>query len=257
MNRKQNENQLENAELRQEKEKRGFARFLELMDRDMSKFYRAGLLAFAGLLPFIAAVVAVVGYGPALLPLAALGGMIAMPEICGVADTIARSQRNEIGWWWWDTYKMAWKRNLRACLLPGAVGGLLAAAQIYSLYYIAGLEDPTREFWMLFAAALVELGVTGYYLPMLVCMELPASALVRNCFVLFFSHPIKSLLAALLRLIYYAVVLIWFPLSSFILLLGSVWLPLLGANMLLYPVLEKHFGLKEIYEKRRKEQWSE
>ncbi len=254
MNKKQNENL---AEPQQEKEKKGFARFMELIDRDIAKFYKAGLMAFLGLLPFIAAVIAVVGYSPLLLPLAAVGGMIAMPEICGVADTIARSQRGEIGWWWWDTYKKAWKRNLRACLLPGAVGGLLAAAQIYSLYYIAALEDPTREFWMLFAALLVELGITGYYLPMLVCMELPAPTLMRNCFVLFFSHPIKSLLAALLRLIYYAVVLIWFPLSSFILLLGSVWLPLLGANMLLYPVLEKHFGLKEIYEKRRKEQWSE
>lgn len=239
--------------------KRGIARLAEVMDRDGTKFFRAGLLALVGLLPYMAGVVvAVASRNPGILVLSGvLGGMIAAPEVSAVVDNVARSLRDDVGWWWWQTYCRVWKQNAKASLLPGAVIGLVSAAEIYALYYVATLADPTAEVLKLLAAGWVELAIFGYLIPMLVCMDLPIPALIRNCFVLFFSHPIKSMLAGLIQLCYLGLILIWFPLTTPILLLGSVWMPTLGAMMLLYPILDRHFGLEKAYEELRRQRWGE
>lgn len=253
-----NDQQFQAANPKPPKEKKGLLRIIELIDRDMSKFYRAGMLAFVGMIPFMLAVAIALANGAPIFLLACIPcGMIAAPELCGAADTVMRSMRDEIGWWWWDTYKRVWKENLKASLLPGGLFGFLIGAQLYSLYMITLLKDPTSEFWMFLIAALVETALLSYYMPMLVCMELPFPALLRNCFVLLFSHPIKSLVSAVLQLIYWIFILIWFPLTGIILLLTSVWLPMLISYAILYPALDKHFGLKETYEKMQKQQWEE
>ena len=180
--RKNERNELSENTAAPQERKKGLMRMIELLDRDSGKFFKSGVLALLACIPT---------------------GMLAAPQIAGAADTVMRSQRDEVGWWWWDTYKKAWKRNARESILPGGILGLIIGAYIYLLYYITMLENPTREFLMLFAAMLVLTGITQYYLPMMVCVKLPGWALLRNCFVLFFCHPVKSLLTALLQLIYY------------------------------------------------------
>lgn len=242
--------------IRKNEKKKGLLRLFELLDRDGGKFFKSGLLAVVSMVPFIYFMtMAVAGEKPLMLLGCALGGLLAAPQICGAADTVMRSMRDEIGWWWWETYRKAWLRNVKATLLPGAAAGLLIGLELYSLYVIALLPDPVKDFWMLFAAVLVELAICGYYLPMLVCMDIPAPALIRNCFALFFCHPIKSLLSALVQIIYYIIVLIWFPLTSVLLVLTSVWLPMLISFQILYSALDKHFGLTELYENLQKAKW--
>lgn len=256
MNETQTNEITETRQPRPEEKKKGLMRMFELLDRDGGKFFKSGVLVFVSAIPFAVAVLAAVVTGSPLLLLACIPcGMLAAPQICGAADTVMRSQRDEVGWWWWDTYKKAWKRNAKAALLPGAVFGFLAGAQIWSLYLVAVMENPIRDFWFLAAAMLLELSILSYYLPMLVCMELPFPALLRNCFVLFFSHPVKSLLAGLLQLVYYILILVWFPLTSVIFFATSVWLPMLMSCVVLYPALDKHFGLTAAYEKIQQEQW--
>lgn len=236
--------------------KKGLMRMIELLDRDSGKFFKSGVLALLGLLPFFLTVLfAVANNAPVLLLACIPTGMLAAPQIAGAADTVMRSQRDEVGWWWWDTYKKVWKRNVRETILPGAILGPVIGVYIYLLYFITQLENPTREFWMLFAAMLVLTGITQYYLPMLVCVKLPGWALLRNCFVLFFCHPVKSLLAALFQLIYYGIILIWFPLTLVILVLTCVWLPMLIAYVIIYPALDKHMDLTGVYENLQQEQW--
>lgn len=236
--------------------KKGIMRMIELLDRDSGKFFKAGALALLTLLPFFLTIAFALATGaPGLLLGCVPTGMLAATGVAGAADTVMRSLRDEVGWWFWDSYKKAWKRNARAALIPGALFGMVIGVNIYLLYYISAMEDPSREFWMLFVGLLVLTAITEYYLPMLVCMELSAGALLRNCFVLFFSHPIKSLLAALLQLIYYGLMLIWFPLTGVILVLTSVWLPMLMAYVIIYPALDQHFQLTQAYEKLQQEQW--
>ena len=244
------------AETEQEK-KKGLLRLFELLDRDLAKFFKAGILSFIGLLPLmLCTAAAVILRAPLLLAGNILCGMIAAPQICATADTVMRSVRDQIGWWWWESYRAAWKRDLRASLLPGAIFGLLYSVEIYLLYSVARLENPAGEFWLLFASVLISLAVTGSFLPMLVCMELPFGALIKNCFFLFFSSPLRCIAAAVLRLLYAGVILLWFPLTLVLFFLGSVWLPMLLSSLLLWPVLDANFGLSEAYREIRKEKWS-
>lgn len=236
--------------------RRGLLRVIELIDRDSGKFFKAGLLALPGLALFFMAVqLALANASPVLLLLCAPIGMFSAPQLAGAADTVMRSKRDEVGWWWWDTYKAVWKRSFSPSLLPGAVGGLLLGAQIYCLYYLSTLTDASGEFWMLFIAVVMTAGLTQFYFPMMVSMELPFGALVRNCFVLFLSHPLRSLAAALVQVIYYGIMIVWFPLTLVILAMTSVWLPMLLSYSILYPALDKHLNLTESYDRQVKEQW--
>ena len=106
--------------------KKGAARFFEILGRDFSTIWMAGLLALISSLPFALLLWLAVSTHSLIPMLAAgiLGGMIAAPQIVGLNDTILRSLRDEPGFWW-ATYRRAWKRNVKASLLPGAVCGLL------------------------------------------------------------------------------------------------------------------------------------
>lgn len=236
--------------------KKGLLRLFELLDRDSGKFFKAGILALLSLIPlFLCVAFALAAGAPGLLLGCIPTGMLAAPQLAGAADTVMRSLRDQVGWWWWDSYKKSWKRNLRPSLLPGALLGLVVGLNIYLLYFITQLENPVQEFWLLLIGLTVFTAITQFFLPMLVCLELPLRALVQNCFVLFFCHPIKSLLAAALQLIYYGIMLIWFPLTAVILAITSLWLPMLIAYVILYPAMDKHMNLTAAYEKLQQEQW--
>lgn len=236
--------------------KRGLMRVIELIDRDSGKFFKAGLLALPGMALFFAAVqVALANAAPVLLLACIPIGMLTAPAMAGAVDTVLRSKRDEVGWWWWDTYKAVYKRNFVPSLLPGAIGGLVTAAQIYCLYYLSTLTDASGEFLMLLLAVTMSTGLAQFYFPMMVTMELPFFALVRNCFVLLLSHPLLSLAAALVQVVYYGLMITWFPLTLVILVLTSVWLPMLLAYSILYGALDKHLNLTESYAQHVQEQW--
>ena len=67
--------------------KRGVARLLEVLGRDMGPFFKAGFLAVLGALPYIVGVaLSVMTHSLLVLMVAAiLGGMIAAPQIVGMA----------------------------------------------------------------------------------------------------------------------------------------------------------------------------
>ena len=139
--------------------KKGLLRLFELLDRDSGKFFKAGILALLSLIPlFLCVAFALAAGAPGLLLGCIPTGMLAAPAVAAVADTVMRSLRDEVGWWFWDTYKKAWKRNARSSLLPGAVFGPVVGLYLYLLYFISQLADPTREFWLLFVGLLV---ITG------------------------------------------------------------------------------------------------
>lgn len=120
--------------------KRGFPRFLELLGRDFWKYFKAGFLALLGALPFLIGMSFALQSHVLLFAPAAgvIGGAIAGPGLCGLADTILRSLRNEPGFWW-HLYRRAWKRNAKASLLPGALGGGLLAVQGFLLFHAGAL----------------------------------------------------------------------------------------------------------------------
>ena len=133
--------------------KKGAARYFEVLARDFSTFWMAGLLAMISSLPFALGLwFAVTTHSLIPMLLAGiLGGMLAAPQIVGLNDTVLRALRDEPGFWW-HTYKRVWKQSFKSSFLPGMivtglwVPNLLAMMAVYapiekSLHLEAKIHD--------------------------------------------------------------------------------------------------------------------
>ena len=237
--------------------KKGAARFLELLGRDLTSFWLAGLLSMLSAVPFLFGLwFSIVSHAvlPALLA-GVLGGLIAAPQICGLQDTILRSLRDEPGYWW-TTYRRAWKRNAKASLLPGALGGLVLAMQIFSAYHLAS----GQSFWLPVALLLGVIFLTGlaqYVFAQVALLNMPFGGILKNAILLFLGYLPRTMLGVVWQLLYWGLLLAFWPFSSVLVVITGTWLPALLSLMAIYPVLDKSFQIEERVKKMREEQFQE
>ena len=224
--------------------KKGPARFFEMLGRDFVSFYLAGMLALASAMPFVLGVwfaVATHSLVPLLLA-GVLGGMIAAPQLCGLLYTILRSLRDEPGFWW-TTYRRAWKRNAKASLLPGAIGGLLLAMQIFTVFHYdisAGVVPGA----LLAVGLFLLLGLAEFLFAQVALLEMPFAGMLKNSLFLFLGYLPRAALGVLWQFVYWIVILLLWPISGFALLITGFWLPALLTMQAIYPVLDKAFDLE-------------
>lgn len=225
--------------------KKGAARFFEILGRDFSTIWMAGLLALISSLPFALLLWFAVSTHSLLPMLAAgiLGGMIAAPQIVGLNDTILRSLRDEPGFWW-ATYRRAWKRNVKASLLPGAVCGLLLAMEIFTAFHLDISQSVVPAVAVLVALILLA-GIAQYIYAQVALVEVSFGGLLKNALLLFLGYLPRSALGVLWQGIYWAAVALFWPVSSFAVILCSLWLPCLLNLMAIYPALDKSFDLEK------------
>lgn len=226
--------------------KTGWPRFWETLSRDFWDVFRAGFLALAGCLPFLVGT-AFSLYSHVLLfaPVCGLlGGAVAGPELCALADTILRGLRDEPGFWW-HTYKRVWKRNAKASLLPGAVGGLLMSMQVFLLFHAGALHLSIAAGAGLAAGLLLVLAVSLYLWPQLALMDLPFFPLLKNAGLLFLGQLPRSIAALAILAGYLGLMLRFFPLSTSLLPFLNLWLPVFPALFLIYPGICKNFQIEE------------
>lgn len=211
--------------------------------------FRAGLLALAGCLPFlVGAAFSLHSHVLLFAPVCGLlGGAIAGPELCALADTILRGLRDEPGFWW-HTYKRAWKRNARASLLPGAVGGLLMSMQVFLLFHAGALELSAGAGAGLAAGLLLVLAVSIYLWPQLALMDLNFFQLLKNSGLLFLGQLPRSIAALAVLAGYLGLMLRFFPLSASLLPLLNLWCPALPALFLIYPGIRENFRIEENFQ---------
>lgn len=226
--------------------KRGLARLWEMLGRDFMSFFVAGFLALVGMLPLAGGTVfALYVRRAALAPILGLaGGLIAGPQLCALADAILRSLRDDSGSWW-RAYRQAWRRSVRAALLPGALGGSLLSTQIFLLFSAGVLGSPAPVGVALMTGLLLTLGLSSYLWPLLALTELPFLPLIKDAALLFLAQLPRSLAALAVVGLYWGVVLWFFPLAAPMLPLTNLWLPTLPAVMLVYPGIERAFHVEE------------
>ena len=227
--------------------KTGLPRLWELASRNFWDNFRAGFLALVGCLPFIAGMFfAVSTHAVLLAPLAGLmGGAIAGPELCALADTLLRGLRDDTGRVWWRTYRTAWRRSARAALLPGALGGALLGTQIFLLLHAGALQVDLATSLALVLGVLLLLGMSLYLWPQLALMELSLGRLIKNSALLFIAQLPRTAGAVAVFLAYILVSLRFFSFAVSLLPLTNFWLPTLPALMLIYPGLDQAFGIEE------------
>lgn len=226
--------------------KKGIARLWELLDRDFGRIFLAGLLALLGCAPFIIGTAfAIVSHVLLFAPAAGLaGGAIAGPGLCGLADTILRSLRDEPGFWW-HTYKKSWRRNAKSALLPGAAGGLLLGTQVFLLFHTGALGLSLAAGAGLAAGVLLVLGVSLYLWPQLALMELTFPQLLKNSGLLFLGQLPRSAAALAIVACYLWLAVRFFLFSVSLLPFLNLWLPALPALFLIYPGINENFHIEE------------
>ena len=162
-----------------EPRKKGAARWFEILGRDLGSFFKAGLLALLGFLPFMLLLSLAIASHAVIFVIAAgvVGGALAMPQIVGMADTLLRSLRDEPGFWW-VTYRRAWKRNWKGCLVPGMVCGLVIAGQLFTLFHLRPDNDNLLMLVvMLILGMALSVGLTFYIVPQLALLGAAGPAL--------------------------------------------------------------------------------
>lgn len=224
----------------------GFARLWEVFLRDGSAFFRAGALALASAVPFFAGMGIALRSGALSIALVsgAVGGLLAVPQLAGLADVILRSLRDEPGYWW-HTYCLVWKRNAKASALPGILFGLLFAAQIMGLSLeLAAPSWNTNLIVMFLLSLVVSSGTFIYALAQIVLLELPTLTILKNALLLFIVSMPQSLAAALIQLGYWLVLLWFWPYTLIVVLLLGIWFPVLCGLLLIYPSLNEHLKIE-------------
>ena len=235
-----------------EPRKKGFMRLLEILVRGVWCFFKAGLLAYVSMLPLLFGMILAVTTHAVIFVLAAglIGGMIAAPQLCGMADTILRSLRDEPGYWW-PTYRRAWKRNARACLLPGAVFGLILGMQVFTLFHMDSLGTSVISWAILIAGLVLVLGLITYIIPQLALLEMPLAGILKNAILLFLGYLPRSVGAIAVQVVYWGLFLLYFPLSMYILPITNLWLPMVLSLLIVYAPMEKSFNLEATIKQMR------
>ena len=104
----------------------------------------------------------------------------------------------------------------------------------------------------------VFLGVFFWGLAQHVLLDLTFGQRVKNSLILYFQHIFKSLAAVGIMMLYMLMIIRMFPASVFILLVTSLWLPLLLIYQILYPQLDEIFEIeKKLQQKKAEKKESE
>lgn len=237
---------LNDAPEQEQPRKTGILRLWELLSRDFWDLFRAGFLALLGCVPFLVGLLYSLSthsmiYAPAA---GLLGGAIAGPQLCGLADTVLRGLRDEPGFWW-HTYRRVWKRSVRASLLPGGLGGALLALQFFCLFHAGALGLDTLTGAALAAGILLVLAVSLYLWPQLALMELSFGQLLKNSALLFVGQLPRSLGALAILAGYLDLAARYFSMAVTLLPFTNLWLPVLPALFLIYPGINNNFQIEE------------
>lgn len=240
-----------------EPRKKGFARLIEILGRDLWPFFKAGFLTLLGAVPFLVLMVMAIATHAVIFVLAAgiIGGMIAAPQMCGLADTVLRSLRDEPGYWW-VTYRRAWKRNAKASLLPGALGGVLLATQVFSALHLSTTQSSLMPVALLVGAILLS-GLAQYIFAQVALLDMSFGGIVKNAVFLFLGYLPRTLLGVVWQLLYWGAVALFWPISSFVVIIAGFWLPSLLSLMAIYPALDKSFHIEETIKKMREKDLQE
>lgn len=226
--------------------KTGLPRLWQILRRDIWDIFKAGFLALLGCVPFTAGVFFAAGTHAVLMALLAglIGGAAAGPELCTLADTLLRSLRDDpvTGW---KAYRRAWRRSAKAALLPGALGGVLLATQMFILAHAEAFQLNLPASMALVLGMLFLLGISLYLWPQLALMELSLGQLIKNSALLFIGQFPRTAAALAVLAAYILLCLRFFAFALSLLPVTNLWLPALPALFLVYPGLEQAFQIEE------------
>ncbi len=233
--------------------KKGIARLVEILSRDLDGIFLSGLLALLACAP--AAVLVGIALWMGSLPLCLLAacctGWLVGPVLTGLHDTILRALRDEPGFWW-HTYKRVWKQSFKSSLLPGMVFTMLWALVGYAAFALPQMADVSTSFALILlldAGLLLTLG--SYFWMQNALFDSSVSKKLSNCVRMFLGFLPQTALSAVFQLGYWLLMVFLIPRCAFVFLLTGLWVPNLLAMMAVYAPIEKSLHLETLIQEKQ------
>jgi hypothetical protein len=237
-----------------EPEKKGFARFCQMVGRDLGQLLGTNLLVCVLCLP--AALGVSLGVTLLSLPLtvvlSAATGLLAGPAMLLLVDCALRSLQNDPSQWLPRARQTLAARWKTACAL-GALGtlvlGLLSFVAAF-LFEAAAQQGyyPGLAVLVFLALDFLVLAVGGTLCAAALGLEpaetLSLGALFRRAGKLLLTAPGRCIAAGVLMLAGIGGMILLFPVSVFWAVLFGFWLPGLAAMQTLFPVLRQEYGVE-------------
>ncbi|MBR4457553.1 MAG: hypothetical protein IKS31_01150 [Clostridia bacterium] len=226
----------------------GFARYRQILEANYKCFFLVDFITLVFFIPFAAGALWAVLTGSALIMLAAgiVGGAIAGPALAGMYDIILRRLRNDKGDWW-VRWTKAMRQNWRGAILPGIaqcvplgmavfVGAMMLRRQLPFSWGTVAL--------LLFGCLLMTMIVTVWWVQEVLFVQRLGIKL-KNALFFSIKHLGKAAGAALIRVVWWLVIVLLLPWTAFVVPFLGVWYVLFLSVFILYRDLDEDFRIEE------------
>lgn len=226
----------------------GGARYRELLGRDLLRFLIVNLLTLLGLLPLTVGIAYAILSSSILflLPACIVGGLIAGPAMACMHDTILRSLRDAPGKTA-ENYKRALRQNWRQSLIPGIVFSLMLGFYAFMIMLLWWSETPPGfgTIALLSFGMLLFFMFFSIYWQLLALFDQPQHKRILNCLLFIAKFFWKVFFCAVQQIAYWAVLILFMPLSLILLPFTGVWFILFTANFKLYDTMNETFEIEK------------
>ena len=229
----------------------GFYRYRQLLSFHGAHWFQLNLLTVLGALPLATGITLSILTSSVLLllPCSIIGGMIFGPFLAGMFDSILRGLRDDPNNWW-RNYKKSWRQNRTCSLIPGALLGLLIGV----LAFMAGLfwwsqtaPTPGTIAVYLFSILLLVI-INTLYWPQLVLFDQTAIIRLRNALLFTAKYPKRVLGAAILQMLYFAIMIFFAPWTLVLVPLLGAWYIIFLSQFTIYSALDRELKIEEQFE---------
>lgn len=227
----------------------GFARYTEVLERNIKKFLFTNLMTLIGFLPFGAgALLAVLSSSLLVMVLAAVvGGIFAGPALSCMYDAVFRSLRDQTSKCL-SGYRHAWKQNWKQSILPGILFCLLLGFDIF-MAMLLFLWPSVFPGWGTAAIYLFSILVLTMWFsvcwPQIALFDQPFLQSAGNSLLFMLRYFPKVFGVSLFQVLYWGAMALFLPWSVFLLPLTGFWLILYTVNFLLYNTFNETFRIEE------------
>lgn len=244
-------------------QKKGFARFFEILMRDFSTIWRSSLLLTLCCIPLGL----VVSFGwvyrqyLGMLAIAAvlymLAALLVGPALCAGHTVMFKAVRDIPGYFWHD-YKKAWKSCWRQAAPISSLFCALAAMECISLGMFFTVEEKPSAFFLGFIVLgmLLVVGIWLMVLAQIVYLDMGLFPMVKNALLLFFGKAKRVLPATLIILaaLFLAAAVFSPLLDQLLILLGVPGMIMLIADMWVWPVMDEVFNISQLQAEKQKQE---
>lgn len=226
----------------------GSARYREILGRDLVRFLLMNLFAILDFLPLILGVAWAILASSILIliPACIIGGIFAGPAIACMHDMFLRSLRDAPGGFR-ENLGRALRQNWRQALIPGMIFSLMLGFYAFMVMLIWWAE--TFPGWgtiaLLFFGMLLFFMFFTVYWQLLVLFDQSQKQRIGNCLLFIVQSFWKVFRVSMLQILYWAMLILFMPLSLLLLPFTGIWYILFTADFKLYEAMNEAFQIEK------------